>query len=73
MEYEDVILVTITKENQYFENHRDHTEYLDEGPMKEKAYSLYPSVEIRDGNGYIMNKSLGVFLCLFYLLYGIHY
>ena len=69
MEYEDVILTTITKENQYFENHRDHTEYLDEGPMKEKTYSLYPSVEIHHGDGYIINKSLGVFICSFYLPY----
>lgn len=51
-----------TKENQYFENHRDHAEYLDEGTMKEKAYSLYLSVEIHDGDGYIINKSFAHFI-----------
>ncbi|HAG43196.1 MAG TPA: hypothetical protein DCL31_07270 [Clostridium sp.] len=73
MEYEDVIHTAIVKENQYFENYHDHTEYLDEGLPKEKVHSLYLLVKIHDVDGYIINESLGVFLCSFYLLYGIHY
>ncbi len=49
MAYEDAILAAIAKENRHFENDRRLTEYLDEGILKEKVHSLYPSVEICDG------------------------
>ncbi|HCS73417.1 MAG TPA: hypothetical protein DIW17_06035, partial [Clostridiales bacterium] len=47
--YEDAILAAIAKENRHFENGRGLAEYLDEGSLKEKVHSLYPSVEINDG------------------------
>lgn len=47
--YEDAILAAIARENRHFENDRGLAEYLDEGPLKEKVHSLYPSVEINDG------------------------
>ncbi len=47
--YEDQILAAIAKENRFFENDRGLAEYLDEGTLKEKVHSLYPSVEIIDG------------------------
>jgi len=47
--YEDAILAAIAKENRHFENDQGLAEYLDEGPLKEKVHSLYPSVEINDG------------------------
>jgi len=47
--YEDQILAAIAKENRHFENDRGLAEYLDEGTLKEKVHSLYPSVEIVDG------------------------
>jgi len=47
--YEDQILAAIAKENRHFENDRGLAEYLDEGTLKEKVYSLTPSVEIVDG------------------------
>lgn len=48
-EYEDDILAAIARENQHFENDRGLAEYLDEGLLKEKVHSLFPSVEIYDG------------------------
>lgn len=60
---EGAILAVITKKNQYFENDRDRTEYLDEGIPKEKVHSLYLLVKIYDVDRYIINESLGVFLC----------
>lgn len=47
--YEDQILAAIAKENRHFENDRGLAEYLDEGTLKEKVHSLYPSVETVDG------------------------
>lgn len=47
--YEDQILAAIAKENRHFKNDRGLAEYLDEGILKEKVHSLYPSVEIYDG------------------------
>ena len=49
VKYEDQILAAIAKENRHFENDRGLAEYLDEGPLKDKVYSLYPSVEVVDG------------------------
>jgi hypothetical protein len=47
--YEDAILAAIAKENRHFENDRGLAEYLNESTLKEKVHSLYPSVEICDG------------------------
>lgn len=47
--YEDQILAAIARENRHFENDRGLAEYLDDGPLKEKVHSLYPSVEVYDG------------------------
>jgi len=49
MTYEDAILAAIAKENRHFENDRGLAEYLNESTLKEKVHSLYPSVEICDG------------------------
>lgn len=47
--YEDQILAAIAKENRHFENDRGLAEYIHDVVLKEKVYSLYPSVEIVDG------------------------
>ena len=47
--YEDQILAAIAKENRHFENDRGLAEYIHDEVLKEKVYSLYPSVEIVDG------------------------
>lgn len=47
--YEDQILAAIAKENRHFENDRGLAEYIHDEALKEKVYSLYPSVEIVDG------------------------
>jgi hypothetical protein len=47
--YEDAILAAIAKENRFFENDRGLAEYIHDDALKEKVYSLYPSVEIVDG------------------------
>jgi len=47
--YEDQILAAIAKENRFFENDRGLVEYIHDEALKEKVYSLYPSVEIVDG------------------------
>lgn len=47
--YEDAILAAIAKENRLFENDRGLAEYIHDEALKKKVYSLYPSVEIVDG------------------------
>lgn len=47
--YEDQILAAIAKENRFFENDRGLAEYIHDKALNEKVYSLYPSVEIVDG------------------------
>ena len=47
--YEDAILAAIAKENRLFENDRGLAEYIHDEALNEKVYSLYPSVEIVDG------------------------
>ena len=47
--YECQILAAIAKENRLFENNRGLAEYIHDGALNEKVYSLYPSVEIIDG------------------------
>ena len=47
--YEDAILAAIAKENRHFENDRGLAEYIPNEALNEKVYSLYPSVEIVDG------------------------
>lgn len=47
--YEDAILAAIAKENRLFENDRGLAEYIHDQELKEKVYSLYPSVEVVDG------------------------
>ncbi len=47
--YEDQILAAIAKENRHFENDRGLAEYIHDEALKKKVYSLYPSVEIVDG------------------------
>lgn len=49
VEYEDVILAAIAKENRFFESDRGLAEYIHDEALNEKVYSLYPSVEIVDG------------------------
>ncbi|MHB8076918.1 hypothetical protein [Desulfosporosinus fructosivorans] len=50
VDYEDVILAAITNENRRrFENDRGLSEYIHDVALNEKVYSLYPSVEISDG------------------------
>ena len=47
--YEDAILAAIAKENCLFENDRGLAEYIHNEVLSKKVYSLYPSVEIVDG------------------------
>ncbi len=47
--FEDYILAAIVKENRLFENNRGLAEYIHDEALNEKVYSLYPSVEIVDG------------------------
>ncbi|MGE5630482.1 MAG: hypothetical protein ACM3TR_05205 [Caulobacteraceae bacterium] len=47
--YEDAILAAIAKENRFFENDRGLAEYIHGEALNKKVYSLYPSVEIVDG------------------------
>lgn len=47
--YEDAILAAIAKENRFFENDRGLAEYIHDEALNKKVYSLYPSVEIVDG------------------------
>jgi len=47
--YEDAILVAIAKENRFFENDRGLAEYIHDETLNKKVYSLYPSVEIVEG------------------------
>ncbi len=48
--YEDQILAAIAKKNRHFENDRGLAEYIHDEILKEKVYSLHPSVEIVDGD-----------------------
>ena len=47
--YEDQILAAIAKENRHFENDRGLAEYIHDEALSQKVHSLYPSVEIVDG------------------------
>ncbi|WP_075366826.1 hypothetical protein [Desulfosporosinus metallidurans] len=47
--YEDAILAAIAKENRLIENDRGLAEYIHDETLNKKVYSLYPSVEIVDG------------------------
>ena len=47
--YEDDILAAIAKENRLFENDRGLAGYIHDEALNKKVYSLYPSVEIVDG------------------------
>lgn len=47
--YENAILAAIAKENRHFENDRGLAEYILDEALNQKVYSLYPSVEIVDG------------------------
>lgn len=47
--YEDAILAAIAKENRHFENDRGLAEYIHDETLNKKVYSLYPSVEVVDG------------------------
>lgn len=47
--YEDQILAAIARENRHVENDRGLAEYIHDEALKEKAYSLIPSVEVVDG------------------------
>lgn len=47
--YEDAILVAIAKENRLFKNDRGLAEYIHDEDLNQKVYSLYPSVDIVDG------------------------
>ncbi len=49
VEYEELILAAIEKENCHFENERGLEEYLDKSTLKEKVQSLHLSVEVLDG------------------------
>lgn len=49
VKYEDNILAAIAKENRHFENDRGLAEYIHDEALKEKVYSLIPSVEVVDG------------------------
>ncbi len=46
---EDAILAAITKENRLFENDRSLAEYIRDNALNDKVYSIYPAVEIVDG------------------------
>lgn len=57
--YKDQILVAIAKENRHFENDRGLAEYIHDEALNKKVYSLYPSVEIVDGELWgVMNAEL---------------
>lgn len=57
--FEDAILAAIAKENRFFENDRGLAEYINDDALKEKVYSLYPSVEVVDGELWgVMNAGL---------------
>ena len=57
--YEDAILAAIAKENRLFENDRGLAEYIHNEVLNRKVYSLYPSVEIVDGELWgVMNAGL---------------
>lgn len=47
--YEDAILAAIAKENRSFRNDRGLAEYIHDESLNKKVHSLYPSVEIVDG------------------------
>lgn len=47
--YENQILAAIAKENRHFENDRGLAEYIHDETLKEKVYSLIPSVEVVGG------------------------
>lgn len=47
--YEDAILAAIAKENRLFKNDRGLAEYIHDEALNKEVYSLYPSVEIVDG------------------------
>ena len=47
--YEDEILAAIAKENRSFENDRGLAEYIYTDALKEKVHSIYPSVEVWNG------------------------
>ncbi len=49
MAYEDAILAAIAKENRFFENDRGLAEYIHDESLNKNVHSLYPSVEICDG------------------------
>lgn len=49
MAYENQILAAIAKENRHFENDRGLAEYIHDDALKEKVHSLYPTVEVVDG------------------------
>lgn len=57
--YEDQILAAIAKENRFFENDRGLAEYIHDEALNKKVYSLYPSVEVVDGELWgVMNAGL---------------
>lgn len=47
--HEDAILAAIARENRHFENDRGLAEYIHDEALKQKVHSLYPSVEVHDG------------------------
>lgn len=48
--YEDAILTAITNDNpRLFENDRGLAENIENKVLNKKVYSLYPSVEVSDG------------------------
>ena len=47
--YEEEILAAIAKENRSFEDDRGLAEYIYTDALKEKVHSLYPSVEVWNG------------------------
>lgn len=47
--YEDEILAAIARENRSFDNDRGLAEYICTESLNEKVYSLYPTVEIWNG------------------------
>lgn len=57
--YEDQILAAIARENRHFENDRGLAEYIHDEALCKKVYSIYPSVEIVDGELWgVMNAGL---------------
>ena len=48
VQHKDQILAAIAKENRHFDNDRGLAEYIHDGALNKKVYSLYPSVEIVD-------------------------